>query len=359
MTYIISRKSTKPAYFQLYEQIKNDIVCGTFPLHCKLPSKRTLSADTGLSLITIKHAYELLCDEGYIESRQRSGYFVIFRAKDGFFSTTKKSPHPHQSYNSNVFAFPFSVFARTVRKVLNNYGSAIFEKSPNAGLPELREALKLYLARNKGIHADTEQIIIGSGSEHLYTLIILLLGRERVFAFETPSYEKIEYVYRCANRVYERLPLVQDGIASEALARTKADVLHISPFRSFPSGITASASKKHEYLCWARKPGRLIIEDDFESEFTILKKPEETLFSLSKHDNVIYLNTFSLTISPSLRVGYMVLPKHLVPRFYDKLGFNSCTVPTFEQLLLLELISNGDFERHVNRVRRLKRKLFE
>ncbi len=359
MTYIISKKSAKPAYFQLYEQIKNDIVCGTFPLHSKLPSKRTLSSDTGLSLITIEHAYELLCDEGYIESRQRSGYFVIFRAKDGFFSTTKKAPHPHQSYHSDAFAFPFSVFARTVRKVLNNYGSAIFEKSPNAGLLELREALKLYLARNKGIHADTEQIIIGSGAEHLYTLIILLLGRERVFAFETPSYEKIECVYKCAGRAYERLPLVQDGIASEALARTKADVLHISPFRSFPSGITASASKKHEYLCWARKPGRLIIEDDFESEFTILRKPEETLFSLSKHDNVIYLNTFSLTISPSLRVGYMVLPKHLVPRFYDKLGFNSCTVPTFEQLLLLELISNGDFERHVNRVRRLKRKLFE
>lgn len=184
-----------------------------------------------------------------------------------------------------------------------------------------------------------------------------MLDTGRIFAFETPSYEKIECVYKCSGRKYEPLPLVQDGIDSTALARTKANVLHISPFRSFPSGITASASKKYEYLNWASKSNRLIIEDDFESEFTILSKPEETLFSLTKDDNVIYVNTFSKTISPSLRMGYMVLPMALTESFHEKLGFNSCTVPTFEQLLLLELISNGDFERHINRIRRMKRKL--
>ena len=243
-----------------------------------------------------------------------------------------------------------------MRKVINDYGNSILDKSPNAGLLELREAIRQYLARNRGIYVDAEQIIIGSGAEYLYSLIVVTLGKERIFAIESPSYEKIECVYRCAGVKYELLPLVQDGIDSNALAKTGANVLHISPFRSFPSGITASASKKYEYISWASKLDRIIIEDDFESEFTILSKPEETLFTLTKNDNVIYLNTFSKTISPSLRVGYMVLPKTLAKSFYDKLGFNTCTVPTFEQLLLLELISNGDFERHINRIRRIKRK---
>lgn len=316
-----------------------------------------MAADTGLSTITIKHAYELLCDEGYVEPRERSEYFMIFRTRGGFVSTEKKTFFPQQPQHSADSTFPFSVFAKTMRKVINDYGPSILEKSPNAGLPELRDAISLYLSRNRGIHASTDQIIIGSGAEYLYTLIIALLDTGRIFAFETPSYEKIEFVYKCSGRKYKPLPLVQDGIDSTALARTKANVLHISPFRSFPSGITASASKKYEYLNWASKSNRLIIEDDFESEFTILSKPEETLFSLTKDDNVIYANTFSKTISPSLRMGYMVLPMALTESFHEKLGFNSCTVPTFEQLLLLDLISNGDFERHINHIRRMKRKL--
>lgn len=355
--YIADPKDKRPAYLQLYSQIKDDIVSGVFPFQGKLPSKRIMAGDSGLSTITVKHAYQLLCDEGYIESRERSGYFVIFRSGDGFISTENKSLAHLQCLDSEISEFPFSVFKKTIRKVVNHYGSAILERSPNAGLPELREAIRLYLARNRGIHACVDQIIIGSGAEHLYTLIIDLLGKDRIFAFESPSYEKIERVYQCAGRKYEALPLVQDGIDSAALAGTKADVLHISPFRSFPSGVTASASKKYEYLNWAKKPRRLIIEDDFESEFTILSKPEETLYSLTKDDNVIYLNTFSKTISPSLRIGYMILPNSLLNAFYERLGFYSCTVPTFEQLLLFELISNGDFERHINRVRRSKRKI--
>ena len=177
-----------------------------------------------------------------------------------------------------------------------------------------------------------------------------------VYAIESPSYEKIEQVYRAAGVKYEPLPLSDDGIDSAALAKTKADVLHTTPYRSFPSGVTASASKRHEYIRWSDKSDRFIIESDYDSEFSVSAKPAETLFALADRDNVIYLNTFSETISPSLRVGYMVLPKRLVKTFDEKLGFCSCTVPTFEQLVLTELIGNGDFERHINRVRRAMRK---
>lgn len=358
MNYIIDSASQAPAYLQLYNQVKEDIVKGTYHYGSKLPSKRIMAAEAGVSTITVEHAYALLCDEGYIESCERSGFFVIFHPDDGFVSSSKKliSHHaPHSSHNS-LLEFPFSILTKTMRRVMNDYGEAILDKSPNSGCIEFREALRQYLARNRGIYVDIEQIIIGSGAEYLYNLIVGILGRERVFALEFPSYEKIEQVYRTVGVNYDLLPLGSDGIESFALNETKATVLHISPYRSFPTGITASASKRHEYIRWAEHSNRFIVEDDFESEFTISSKPEETLFSLSARDNVIYLNTFSKTISPSLRVGYMVLPKRLVNGFSNKLGFYSCTVPTFEQFVLAELISGGDFERHINRVRRAKRK---
>ena len=133
-------------------------------------------------------------------------------------------------------------------------------------------------------------------------------------------------------------------------------MLHITPFRSFPTGVTASASKRVEYLRWADEGDRYIVEDDFESEFSLLRKPEETVFARATRDNVIYLNTFTRTVSPSLRVGYMVLPKGLVERFEQRVGFYSCAVPVFEQVLLADLIASGDYERHINRVRRQKRR---
>lgn len=357
MKYTIE-KANGLAYLQLYHQLRDDIISGVFGYNSKLPSKRVLSEKTGVSTITVEHAYALLCDEGYAESRERSGYYVIFHADDGFAAPANSCGtqpivfHPSPSQPD----FPFSLLSKTMRRVLSTYKETLLEKAPNAGCTELRTALKNYLARNRGIYVDVEQIIIGSGSEYLYGLIIELLGRSRIIAIESPSYNKIEQVYRAAEICYEALPLTSEGIDSNALFATTANVLHTTPYRSFPSGVTATASKRHEYLRWASGGDRYIIEDDFESEFSVSTKPMETLFALSKQDNVIYLNTFSKTISPSIRTAYMVLPPKLAALFDEKLGFYSCTVPTFEQYTLTELINSGDFERHINRVRRSKRK---
>lgn len=349
-----------PAYMQLYKQLKEDIIKEIYPYNSKLPSKRTIAREVGVSVITAEHAYSLLCDEGYVEPRQRSGYFVIFKETDGFAVSENKSSIPFNSVNSysssDFYQFPFSVLTKTMRKVINDFGGSILKKSPNLGCIELRSSISRYLAANRGIYANVEQIVIGSGSEYLYSLIVELLGRNKIYAIEAPSYKKIEQVYKACDVICKTLPLCQDGIESEALWNSNADVLHITPYRSFPSGITASASKRHEYLRWALKDNRYVIEDDFESEFSISRKHEETLFANSAKDNVIYMNTFSKTISPSLRVGYMVLPKRLVNKFEQKLGFYSCAVSTYIQYVLAELISNGDFQRHINRVRRIKRK---
>ncbi len=357
MKYTID-KNSRPVYLQIYKQIRQDIIDGIYPLGTKLPSMRLLCDELSVSTVTVDHAYALLCDEGYAESRERSGFFVIFRESDGFAATAEAhtmhiiTPQSEHSYPD----FPFSVLGKTMRKVLSDYADVLRKRSPNAGCDELRAAIKNYLMRNRGMNVESSQIIIGSGAEYLYGLIITMFGRKHTYGIESPSYKKIEQIYNASEARYELLPLSHDGIDSSALAKTKASVIHTTPYRSFPTGITASANKRHEYIRWSSKNGRFIIEDDFESEFSVSSKPEDTLFSLSDYDNVIYMNSFSKTVSPALRVGYMVLPKCLVREFEKKLGFYSCTVPTFEQFVLAELINSGDFERHINRVRRSLRK---
>ena len=357
MKYRIDKK-IRPAYLQIYKQIKDDIISGSYPFGAKLPSKRLLADETETSTVTIEHAYELLCDEGYVEPRERSGFFVIFRNSDGFALPSDEPPTESEAPFAHHRSpdFPFSVLAKTMRSIISDKGEAILERSENKGCLELRLAIKRYLSRNRGIAVDTEQIVIGSGAEYLYGLIIELLGRGRIYGIESPSYKKIEQVYSAAEVTYDALRLSNDGIDSADLLNTAANVLHTTPYRSYPTGVSASASKRHEYIRWANMGDRYIIEDDFESEFSVSTKSWDTLFSLSSGDNVIYLNTFSKTISPSLRMGYMVLPKRLVGVFDERLGFYSCTVPTFEQYVVARVLQNGDFERHINRVRRHIRK---
>jgi len=358
MKYMIDESKKTPAYMQLYLQLREQITSGAYAFGSKLPSKRLLAEETGVSVITVEHTYSILCDEGYIEARLRSGYFVIYR-EDDFLSVNEHATtitHITSSSANHTGEFPFSVLSKTMRKVLSDYGDAILTKSSNLGCLELRMALSSYLARNAGINARPQQIVIGSGAEYLYNLIIQLLGNKHVYAIENPSYEKIRQVYDACGVSYEMLKMGPEGIRTRDLDYSIATVLHTTPFNSYPSHVTASASKRNEYIRWAIKREGYIIEDNYDSELTISKKAEDTLYSLAPEGTVIYLNTFSQTIAPSIRVGYMVLPENLLDAFKERLGFYSCTVPVFEQYVLAELIESGDFERHINRVRRAKRK---
>ncbi len=354
MKYSIDFNSKETAYMQLYEQLRTDIINSVYKYGDKLPSKRLLADEAMTSVITAEHAYSILCDEGYIESRERSGYYVTYRKND-FAPIAEYEQHnitAHQNHYHTSHEFPFSVFAKTMRNVISKYGEQILIKSPNSGCYELRRAISDYLARGKGIKVTPDQIVIGSGAEYLYGLIVQFLGHDRIYAIENPSYEKILSVYKANGAECDLLKLGKDGILTSQLNKTQATVLHVTPFRSFPSGVTASASKRNEYIMWASDRNGVIIEDDFNSEFTISTKNEDTVFSLEPSRSVIYVNTFTKTVAPSMRIGYMVLPKELVDSFFDKVGFYSCTVPIFEQYVLAEFINNGDFERHINRVRR-------
>ena len=346
----------QPAYLRLYDTLRRRIIAGDYPYGARLPSKRALSEETGLSVVTVEHALALLCDEGYLEPRERSGHYVSFREAEGFVPESLPARPPAPAETGERTVFPMSVLARTMRRVISDGADRLLERCPSQGCAELRTALSRYLGRARDIHVSPEQIFVGSGSEYLYGLVAQALGRERLYALEDPSYEKIRRVYAANGAAVELLPLGPDGIPSETLAASGASVLHITPYRSFPSNVTASAAKRREYARWADRGDRYVVEDDYSSELAAAARPEETVFSLSKRGRVLYLNTFSLTVAPSLRMGYLVLSGETAALFRERVGFYACTVPVFEQLVLAELIDSGDYERHIRRSRRAIRK---
>ena len=243
MKYHVEQEKGKFAYMQLYEQMRGDIVKGILPYGAKLPSKRLLAEETGVSVITVEHTYSILCEEGYLESRQRSGYYVIYKESDFLAKAETVFQHKvEKRYVQDVKCdFPFTVLSKTMRKVLAEYKEEILVKSPNQGCIELRSAISNYLARSNGMVVSPAQIVVGSGAEYFYSLIVQLLGTSRTIALENPSYEKIRKVYEANDVVCEMLNLGPDGIVSKELDETDATVLHITPFHSFPSGVTASA----------------------------------------------------------------------------------------------------------------------
>lgn len=405
-----------PEYIRLYEKFKREITNGAYPYGAKLPSKRDTAAKNGVSVITAEHAYALLEDEGYIVCRQRSGCFSAYRddqlfksgpdmrlgampasafddsgslpapdaahssarslAPDAAYSPTRlPSPdaarpsapvpgaapvsaaarRPAGAVPAEDITFPAGLYAKTVRSVLTKYGGDILKRTDGAGLPRLRCAVAKYLMRAREIEVSPDDIVIGSGAEALYQLAIMLIGSDRIYAIETPSYDKIEKTYRARGINCLLLPLSGDGIPDSVLSSCAADVLHVTPYHSFPSGITATAAKKKAYLEWAKSRGAVIIEDDFGSEFCRSRKPTDTLFETDGGERVLYINTFSKTLSPALRAGYMLLPRALQVR-RKNIEYMSCSVPVLDQYILCELLDGGSFERHLNRIRRQIRK---
>lgn len=348
-------KKPVPEYLNLYNEIRQKIVSHVYKYGDKLPSKRILAADKSVSVITVEHAYGLLYDEGYIDSAERRGYFVSYSEKDCFspepekiqsFTDVKKADSKDSEYIISA-----DLYKKTARAVFSSYGERLLTPLENSGCPELKDAIVRYLAKRFGIYAKPEQIVVGSGSEYLYGIIAQIFGRHTLFAIESPSYHKIEEIYKAHDIKCDPLKMGKGGILSTELARTKAAVLHVSPFRSYPTGITASAGKKAEYLKWLEGENRFLIEDDFESEFSIGTKSVDTLFCADKSKKTFYMNSFSKTVSPAIRTAYMIIPESLVELYNEKAGIYTCPVPKFEQYLVTELLNSGNFEKHINRVR--------
>lgn len=362
LTYNLN-KSNQALYLQLYENIKNDIIKNNLKENERLPSKRKLANHLGIALITVENAYEQLIAEGYIYAIEKKGYFVNESLDNAFqmietnnLKKTKKTVINKNNYidintlDVDISLFPFSIWSKLMRQVLSNENKKLLIRTDSFGIIELREAIAKHLYSFHGINISLEQIIIGSGSEYLYSMIIKLLGFDKKYALENPCYNKIANVYEINNTNIEYINLDSMGIDIKKL--NNIDVVHISPAHQFPSGIVMPIQRKIELLRWADKDkNRYIIEDDYDSAFRFKGLSIASLSSIDKKDNVIYINTFSKTIAPSIRISYMIIPKKLVKTYKEKLGFFSCPVPSFEQYTLSNFINGGYFERHLNKLK--------
>ena len=339
-------------YYQLYHELKKKILTGAYRSGEKLPSKRVMADQCGHSLITVQRAYAMLEDEGYILALERKGYFVCsIDASMRENSEQNRIQYLPQEKQKSGQDFEYSVWFKTVRKVISEKGEELFVKAPNQGCAVLRNAIADYLHRYRRMLAQPQNIIIGSGAEQLYETVVQILGREKIYGIEDPSYQQIRSVYAGVGAQICPLKMGSDGIETDAL-QNRFDVLHVTPFHSYPSGVTTSIGKRWEYLKWAAQNGNYIVEDDFDSEFFIPGHPIESLYALDQGEHVIYINTFSKSLSPSMRIGYMILPQSLMAKYEAVLGQFSCSVPVMDQYILAEFISNGSFERHLNRMRK-------
>ncbi len=364
LTYNMENRGASSKFEYLYTLIKADIRAGRLRPGERMPSKRGLAEHLGVSVITVESAYAQLVTEGYVTSRARSGFFVSETGIPPLFAAEKppaaiRCEKPDARDVSPQPAFQFSAFARIMRQVINEYSGGLLQKPPHMGCPELRNAISEHLLGYRGMYAPPERIVIGSGAEYLYVMLSQLFGRGTVFGVEHPSYEKIRLVYEAYGAECELLDMDESGISSASLNATRANVLHVTPYHSYPTGVTASAGKRREYIAWANAADGYIIEDDFDSEFSLSRKPAETVYSMDGSGRVIYINTFSKSLAPSMRMGYMILPEALCARYEEKLGFYSCTVPAFDQYVLAEFIAQGYFEKHLNRIRRRMRQTKE
>lgn len=356
LTYELKKAPGMPLYESLYRCIRADILSGHLAPGQKLPSKRTLCANLKVSKITVEGAYNQLLSEGYIRSEEKVGYFVEQVERRAPKSVMPESlPQQPQTYidltGNGPVHFPFSVWSRLQREVMLDMGETLLSELHNQGLPGLRRAIAAHLGEFRGMEVDPENILIGAGTDFLYNLLVQLLGRGKCYAVEEPGYSKIRRIYAAAGAACVSAYMDDQGVMVRELEN--AQVLHLSPSHHFPTGLVTPLARRLELLAWAKESeDRWIIEDDYDSEFRFAAHPLPTMQSLDTTGKVIYMNTFSKTLAPSIRISYMVLPGGLMKKFRKELGFYSCTVPSFEQYTLERFLARGYFEKHINRMRK-------
>ena len=364
LTYVFDNSDT-PLYEQVYKHIKSDIISGILSPGEKLPSKRSFARNNGISTITIQNAYDQLISEGYVFTVPKKGYYVanineMSRVPAGTsIKLDIKIPEKPAKFRFdlsnnkiNPDNFPFSIWAKLLRETMSERSRELMEVSPTGGIYELRAAIADYLKSFRGMLVDPDQIVIGAGTEYLYGLLIQILGKNKKYCIENPGYKKLAQIYKQYHIECGFADIDDSGISVDSLHKSGADIAHISPNHHFPTGITMPANRRYEVLAWANEEaGRYIIEDDYDSEFRTNGKPLPTLFSIDACEKVIYMNTFSKSLTPTIRISYMILPVHLANIFYSRLSFYSCTVSNFEQYTLASFIDRGYFEKHINRMR--------
>ena len=376
MIFNLQKKGDKPIYEYLYESIRNDIISGKLKSGDKLPSRRQMALDNGIAEITVANAYAQLVTEGYIESREKSGYFVspdIDIIPETGSRTRKQTTCPVKRYlckkkeqaassiinlsNSGLpeETFPFDTWSKLARRSLSEDRGECIKAPEVRGLATLRESIAGYLENSRGFRPDPERIIVGPGSEYLCNILLTLIDSDAGVALEDPGYRNIGRLFEGSGHKCFHIPVDENGVITSSLKGTGIKLIHVSPSHHFPLGCVMSASRRASLLAWAEEEKAWIAEDDYDSEFRFEGRPVPPIASYD-HARVVYMNTFSRTLSPSIRIAYMVLPEELYGKYMEKFMYQSGSVSTLEQLTLASFISEGFYERHLNRVRNLYKK---
>lgn len=399
-----------PLYEQLYRHIRSCIENGELAANDRLPSRRNLAEHAHISPFTVDNAYRQLLAEGYVYTVPKRGYFVCdlppmiasercqkpsgsrMRSKEdvggkgcdardsngvglqrqpdptappsqppGMPAAAKPQEHPPSEeairYDLKTNAvdithFPYSVWSRLMRECMRENPASLLAAGDPEGDEGLRREIAHYLHAFRGMEVDPSRIVVGAGTEYLIGLITELVAEASV-AFEDPGYDKIPRLLAARHVAGYPVPVDDDGIRVDELERTPASLVVVTPSNHFPTGAVMGIGRRTRLLDWASQGRRYIIEDDFDSEFRFVRRPIPTLHSLDRGDNVIYLNSFATTLTPSLRIAYLVLPLDLMDDYRTRLRFYSSTVSRFEQLTLKRFLERGYYERHLNRMRGL------
>ena len=341
-------------YMQIYEYFKNEIINGTYKANTKLPSKRNLAKEYKISLNTVDNAYSKLLEEGFIYSKERQGFFVsdvgelyVLDSKPIHITKEEENIEYDFSYSGVSEEFPYKIFKKISSNIFDN--KDILEKVDYQGYFPLRTQISEYLDKSRGFKADPSQIVISSGSEYLFQIIFKLISGK--FGIEDPGYNMLSNIMDTNDIKYEFISVDENGMDLEKLKKSKSDFCVITPAHQFPTGVIMNMQRRVELL--NMKKIEYVIEDDYDSEFKYSKRPVPSLKSIDVNDKVIYIGSFSKSISPSFRVSFMVLPFDLVEKYNKIFKFFICPVSIMVQKMLTAFIETGEFEKHLNRMRKI------
>ncbi|UYT84359.1 PLP-dependent aminotransferase family protein [Priestia megaterium] len=364
-TPLLNRKDDIPLYHQLYEYIKKEIVSSRVEVNDKLPSIRSLAAYLNVSRNTVDMAYQQLLAEGYVESKPKSGLYVTNTRFD-LLQTDRKPTvflHPHSETKSCTYdfrygkvdsrLFPLNEWKKRYNESLQTYREALFTYQESQGEESLREEIATYLYQSRGVVCSKHQIVIGAGTQQSLSLLAQMLKQSiRDIAFENPCYDGASFVFKQHGFSLKPVSLNNKGINIQELYDSQTRAVYVTPSHQFPYGMIMPVSRRIELLEWANDCNGFIIEDDYDGEFRYKGSPIPSLQSLDSNGRVIYTGTFSKSFMPSLRISYLVLPEVLLKTYHEqRFSLYEQAVPTLHQQTLGLIMKNGEWNKHLRRVR--------
>ena len=345
-------QSRTPLCEQLYMALRRDIVRGLIAPGDKLPSKRQLADHLHISTATVEAAYAHLASEGLCESRPRSGMYAAEAPVHPMDRLLGEKPAVRYDFSTGAADaehFPYATWAKLMREVLSAQDKALLLSGDPQGSFALRRQIAAMLRSQRGMDVPPEAIVLGAGTEVLATVLVSLIGRDRLFAVEDPGYSRVRRILVASGARIVPTPLSGGAIDVRQLYVSGAGAAYVTPSHQFPTGEEMSLDQREALLRWARETGGYILEDDYDSEFGFSGTPAASLMAMDEGERVIYMNTFSRTLASGLRLSFMVLPQSLVGRY--RAMHSSCSVPGFEQETLQRFMEGGYLERHIARMR--------